>query len=252
MKETPDEVFAQIFSSSLVQFKSEKSNSDTKILNICPDFNDVQALAILLADEPCEEQLQQFLEQYPRFLIGLCGFGYDSPLAFLVKPSVGVQYKADFAVLSYGQGGCKISLVEIKRSAVSLYTKKGQQADKLREAVQQIEDRNIWLNKVANIQTFMLDMLASAKLLPKYPKRSTNQSFRLTSPEDIDQNWRSFSGYDCPIINHIIIIGRWAKLSEPDQKRLVSHNRDNNQLYRIVTYDQVARYGFDRPYFLPP
>jgi hypothetical protein len=247
VSETPSEILAQIFNPSLGW-----TESDQEVLRICPSYSDVEALAKLLTNEPREEELQQFLEAYPQFLTGLCGWGYDSPLSFLVKPSVGIAYKADFAVLSYGQGGCGIYLIEIKRSVEDLYTKSGEQAEKLREAVRQIEDRNMWLKRGSNIQTFMTDMLDYAKSLPPYPERSANQSFRLRSSKGIEEAWNSFGGYDSPIVNHIIIIGRWAKLPDYARKRLVYHNRDNCQLYRIFTYDHVARYGFDRPYFLPP
>jgi len=247
LSETLDEIMTQIFSPEL-----GRSQTDQKVLNYCPSYSDIKALASLLRDEPREEKLQQFLENYPQFLMGICGWGYDAPLAFLVKPSVGTSFKADLAVLAYGQGGCRIYLIEIKRSAEDLYIKSGGQAEKLREAVRQIEDRNIWLKRGGNIHTFVRDMLEHAKTLPQYPNRAENNSFRLRSPQGIEEAWRTFGGYDAAIIDHIIIIGRWAKLLECSRRRLISHNRDNSQLYRIFTYDQVARHGFDRPYFLPP
>ncbi|MEL6438030.1 MAG: hypothetical protein AAFQ80_02070 [Cyanobacteria bacterium J06621_8] len=61
-------------------------------------YTDIEALACLLANKPREEELQQFFEAYPQFLTGLCGWGYDLPLAFLSKPPIGTAYKADFAV----------------------------------------------------------------------------------------------------------------------------------------------------------
>jgi Domain of unknown function (DUF4263) len=248
LSDTPAEILAQIFHPSLGW-----SESDQEVLSICPSYSDVEDLAQLLSNEQREEELQQFIENYPQFLTGLCGSGYDSPLAFVVKPSVGTLYKADFAVLTYGQGGgCEIYLIEIKRSTETLYIRSGEQAAKLREAVKQTEDRNIWLQKGSNTQTFVSDMLACAKALPQYPERSQNQSFRLRSSAGIEEAWRAFAGYDKTIINHILIIGRWAKLPESDRQRLISHNRHNSQLYSIFTYDEVARRGFDRPYFLPP
>lgn len=245
--ETFSEILAQIFNPNLGWAKS-----DQEVLSICPNYKDVEALANLLTKNPREEDLQQFLEAYPQFLTGLSGSGYDPPLAFLVKPSVGTAYNADFAVLSYGQAGCKICLIEIKRSAEDLYTKSGEPAKKLREAIKQIEERNIWLKKGSNIQTFVTDTLGYVESLPQYPERHINQSFRLRSSKGIEEAWSSFGGYDSPSVNHIIIIGRWAKLPDDARKRLVHHNQNNYQLYQIFTYDQVARYGFDRPYFLPP
>lgn len=246
-EETTAEILAQIFNPSLGW-----SKSDQEVLKICPSYSDVEALADLLKHEPGEEELQKFLEEYPQFMTGLCGWGYDSPLAFLVKPPIGTSYNADFAVLAYGQRACRIYLIEIKRSVENLYTNSGTEAGKLREAIGQIKDRDIWLNKGCNLQTFISDTLEYAKELPQYPVRSNNQSFRLRSSTGIEDAWRSFGGYDRTIINHIIIIGRWAKLPECDRKRLIHHNIVNNQLSQIFTYDQVARQGFDRPYFLPP
>ena len=168
----------------------------------------------------------------------------------ITKPSVGTNHKLDFAVLAYGQGGCGIYLIEIKRSIENLYNKSGEPAEKLREAIKQTVERDIWLKKQSNTHTFMTDTLDYTKSLPQYPKRSKNQSFKLRSSQGIEEAWRTFGGYEYPIINHIIIIGRWAKLPEYDRKLLL-HNQHNSELYRIYTYDQVARRGFDRPYFLP-
>lgn len=247
MSESPDEILAQIFSPELGWFRP-----DQEVLSYCPSYSDLRALADLLGKKPGEEELQQFLEKCPQFLMGICGFGYDSPLAFFVKPPVGTSFNADFAVLSYGQGGCHIYLVEIKRSVEILYIKTGEQSGKLREAIRQIEDRNLWLKSGVNIQTFVRDQLEYAKQLPQYPERAANNSFRIRSSQGIEEAWRTFGGYDHALVEHIIVIGRWANLSPQDRKRLISHNRDNGQLYSIFTYDQLARHGFDRPYFLPP
>lgn len=248
LPENPEEILNQIFSPELGWFSPDKG-----VLSYCPNYTDLKALANLLGQEPQQEEvLQQFLEEYPQFLTGICGRGYDSPLAFLVKPSIGNLFNADFAVLSYGQGGCGIHLVEIKLSIEKIYTKEGTQSGKLREAVSQIENRSIWIKNGGNIQTFVKDKIAYAKQLPQYPKRHINNSFRFKSSEEIEEAWRKFGGYDYPFVKHIIVIGRWAKISEQDRTRLILHNRDNNQLYSIFTYDQLARRGFDRPSFLPP
>ncbi|NEP76682.1 hypothetical protein, partial [Okeania sp. SIO2G5] len=96
MSETPSEILTQIFNPSLGW-----TESDQEVLQICPSYSDIEALACLLSNKPHEEELQQFLGAHPQFLTGLCGWGYDAPLAFLSKPSIGTAYKADFAVLAY-------------------------------------------------------------------------------------------------------------------------------------------------------
>lgn len=98
MSDTRDEILAQIFHPSLGFFKR---NNQQEVLSICPSYKDVEDLANLLSSDPREEDLQQFLEDYPQFLLGLCGRGWDSSLAFLTKPRVGTFY-ADFGILTYG------------------------------------------------------------------------------------------------------------------------------------------------------
>ena len=141
-------------------------------------------------------------------------------------------------------------MIEIKRSSEKLYNQSGAPAPKLQEALRQIVDREIWLTTRRNIHTFSDDILDYAKNLPQYPERSQNKSFRRYPSEYIEESWRRFGGEKRPIVKHYIIIGRWAKMSEDHQKKLIYHNQENQ--HRILTYDQVARYGFDRPSFLPP
>src|SRR5205085_4228009 len=71
-------------------------------------YDDVKALAELLANDPAEEQLQEFLQRRPRLLMGFAGWRYSGDLAFLVKPPISTQFNADFGILQSDQSGAHV------------------------------------------------------------------------------------------------------------------------------------------------
>lgn len=248
---TANEILEQIFDLSI----GYEREPDDYVLRLCPTFEQVRELATLLSYDPGEEDLQQFLECYPQFLAAVCGGYGDLPLAFISKPRIN-EYFADFAVLSAGQGyGCTIHLVEIKKSSEKLYlsqpSKCGEPSGRHREGRLQIENRDIWLNEGTNSNTFVSNFIKLVKTLPQYPSRSHNQSFQLGTAQSTDQIWRGFGGDNQVRINHLLIIGRWSQLTEQERIRLLQHNRRDNSLYQILTYDQLARIAFNKPYFSP-
>ena len=224
-------------------------NDEVRTVKMCPGFNDIKAFASLLSENPGEEELQKFLEARPQLLFGLFGQGDDSDLAFVTKPCVGTSYKADFAVLNIGQGGCVINLVEIEKASESLFTGKSTPAKTLQSAIGQVQDWTQWVE--SNKATFVSDTVEMVKKLPLFPKASKNGSFRLRSPESIEQGWKAFGGYEFPKVRFSIIAGRWATMSEEHQKRLAFLNSSDNKSYTIYTYDKVARRAYDRPAVWP-
>jgi len=225
------------------------SSDELNIVKMCPGFPDIKALAELIKTEPAEERLQQFFEERPQFLLGLFGQGDDGDIAFLTKPPVGNDFRADFGILNVGQGGCSIRLVELERSSASLFTQSGTPAKTLQSAMGQVRDWHQWIT--ANQQTFVRDTLERAKKLPLFPNKSDNNSFRLRSPESMEESWRHFGGYDDPMISYAIVAGRWGQMSEEHRKRLVFLNRHDGHLHKIHTYDQLARRAYDRPTVFP-
>ena len=244
MSNLADKVMEQIFSQEVGW-----NREDRAFLENCPTFTNIQEIAALLASDCREEELQVFLENQPKFLLSLFGIGDDGNLAFLVKPPVGSTYKADFAIIEYGQGGCYIWLVELERANANLFTEKGTPARDLQNALGQITDWKQWIS--VNKTTFSRDTITYAKNLPMFPQRASNNSFRLRPAESMEGAWRGFHGYDRPKIKYIIIIGRWANLTPTQRERLIFLNSEDNTnpVATIYTYDQVARRAFDRPHF---
>ncbi len=212
---------------------------------MCPGFPDITSFAQMIANDPSEEVLQQFLSEHPQMLFGLFGEGGDSDQAFLTKPPIGNSYNADFAILNVSQGGCKITLVELEPVQKQLFTQKLTPAHRLQGAIGQVQDWSQWIN--LNKQTFVRDTVDIAKKALKHPDKSTNNSFKIWESEHIENSWRSFGGFDDTIVKYAIIIGRWSKMSEEERKRLVFLNRQESKIVTIFTYDQIVRRAYDRP-----
>ncbi len=225
------------------------NSDDVRAAKMCPGFDDIRDFAGLLSTEPGEEQMQKFVEEHPQFLLGLFGQGDDCDVAFITKPPIGTGYRADFALLNINQGGCRITLVELERPSEPLFTKRGTPAKTLQSALGQVQDWHEWIT--SNKQTFVSDTVEAAKALPEFPDRSPNGSFRLRSPEGIEDGWRAFAGYKDPFINYGIVIGRWSQLDAEHRSRLVSMNRQDQFVRTIYTYEQVARRAYDRPAVWP-
>src|ERR1700749_1811829 len=164
---------------------------ETQPIKLSPGFPDIRAIAELLQSDPPEEQLQKLLEDRPQLLTGFCGQGDDSTLGLLTKPPIGAVKRSDFAVFTVNQGGCDISLIEIERSAHPLFTAQGTPSRYLQTALGQTMDWSEWIHP--NEATFVRDSLNLLKACPEYPLRSPNGSFRMFSPEHIDQAWKAFS-----------------------------------------------------------
>lgn len=224
-------------------------NSDTgydaverKALDESPSYSDVCSFAELLASEPDEESIQKFIFEHPKFLLALNGFGDSQVLAFISKPKIGQRYCADYCVLSFSQGGCAVSLIELEPSKEKLFTKTLNPAKRYQGAITQITDWNEWIK--ANKDTFINEIIHTAKNLEIFSKK-TNRGFRTKEPDVLKKTWEQFAGFTEPNFIFTIIIGRWSQLSESEQKRLISLNQAN--WYQTYTYEQLIRRGVERP-----
>jgi hypothetical protein len=234
-------VLSEIFSAD-----TGYARNDSDTLQTTPTYTDLVEFASLIASKPREEELQQFVEQHPKFLMGLYGWGDDSVLAFLTKPAIGNLYKSDFGLLQYGQGGCCVHLVELEPSSEPLYTKAGHRAKRHNSALTQCRDWNSWVNP--NKATFVRDLLNAVSKLPLFPDRSLNGSFRRRDYESIDALWRGFGGFEDPAIQCTIIIGRWSQMSSDERRHLITQNRHDDKLAKVITYEQLARTAYERPF----
>ena len=172
--------------------------------------------------------------------------GDDSVLAFITKPPIGVSYRADFAILQYGQGGCCIHLIELEPSGERLFTKAGDRAKRHNGALTQCRNWTSWANM--NKATFVKDTLESVRTLPLYPERAQNGSFRRRDFARIEAAWRGFGGYDDPFIQCTVVIGRWSQMTQKDRRNLIAQNRHDDKLAKVITYEQLARTAYERPF----
>ncbi len=241
MQSQHEKILAEIFSSD-----TGYARDDADVLQTCPNYADLVTYAELLSTDPSEEELQQFIERCPQFLMGLYGWGDDSVLAFVTKPAIGNSFRADFALLQYGQGGCCIHLVELEPSSESLFTKAGHRAKRHNGAFTQCRDWMSWANVYK--PTFVRDVLASVRDLPLFPERSHNGSFRRRKYAQIEAAWRGFGGFEDPFIQCTIVIGRWSQMTDKAKRHLIAQNRHDDKLAKVITYEQLARAAYERPF----
>lgn len=241
MPSASEQVIREIFDRDLGWFRPY----ETQRIEVAT-IEQLEEMAGLLAEDAPEEKLHQFIARNPQILTGNFGWGDDATLAFFSKPPVGNRFEADFCVLHYGQGGCEVHLVEIEPNSAGLFNKDLAESSALRAPIKQIEDWHQWIS--VNRDTFVRDAVAAAKRLPLYPERKPGGSYRSRAPGEIEQLWNGFGGFTDPGIRYHIVIGRWARMSQEEQQRLLFLNRNKNELYDVTTFDQLARRAFDRPY----
>lgn len=229
------QVLADIFTGTL-----DLSQLQTKGPVLFTEYEDIVALAELLANpEAREEEFQLLLTERPQLLFGAFGYGQNSDLAFITKPQIGYRYRADFAVLSFDQGGCDVFLIELEPASAALFTQDDTPARRLQGALGQVRDWDQWIRQ--NQSTFVTDLIRQASHLPVYPERSVNGSFLLVDAERLESTWRSFGGYTNNPVKYSILIGRWSQLSPAHRERLLYLNRNDGALQQIRTYEQIAR-----------
>ncbi len=210
-----------------------------------PDYDDVNALAMVISRDASEEECQGVLRDHPRLLLGAMAHGQANDLAFLTKPAISSLYVADFAVLSYEQGGCQVTLVEIEPASASLFTKKGTPARRLQQAMGQVRDWDEWIR--SNRKSCVQDLVQRAVELPVHPQRAASGSFLMLEAAHFRSIWRDYDGFDSPVIRYAILIGRWSLMSERERARLRYLNQHDAGLHRVWTYDQLARRAIMRP-----
>jgi hypothetical protein len=240
MPDPVDQILAEILDGTL-----DLVDLQTKQPVLFPGYADLVALAELLVRSAPEEELQALLKARPQLLFGAFGYGQNYDLAFITKPQIGTGFRADFAVLSYDQGGCDVYIIEIEPSSADLFTQDDTPARRLQQALGQVRDWDQWIR--ANRPTFIRDLVATVKGLPLYPSRAPNGSFLLTTPDTFEHLWRAFGGMDDPAVRYSVLIGRWSRLSSRHRERLLYMNRHDGALQQIRTFDQLARQAIMRP-----
>jgi hypothetical protein len=241
MKKEVEKILQEIFDPLI--FGSEiRSHKLTR----SPNFNEIQEFAELILLDESEESFQKFLSKNSHFLVRL-GFSTDETvLGILAKPPISNFNFADYAIFSVSQGGCHVRLIEIERPSDRLFTKKLMPANKLQNALGQIHDWSEWL--LSNKQTFFNSCFRLLKNSPKFPKKTENGSFIYCQKNQLDATWTGFGGNEYCSFEYVIILGRWSKLDEKEQKRLMYFNsKYSKEDIQIRTYDNFIRKAIDGP-----
>ena len=219
---------------------TESSNDFHKNLPT-PTQESLIEIATLIYDNEREEEFQKFFTNNPTFLFKAVPSYGDSNAGVITKLPIGNHYISDFAVFTIGQGGCKITLIEIEKPSDNLFTKKLLPSQKLNTALGQITEWTEWIQ--LNQRTFIRDSIDLLKKAPRIEGLDFKGSFKTMDSDDLEQGWNVFQGFgEYCIIRSIVIIGRWSQLNEDEQKRLIFLNNPQNSPGRqIRTYDQIIR-----------
>jgi hypothetical protein len=159
----------------------------------------VQEYVSLLDSRASEERVHQFLSAHTYFFNGVIRLYGYSPLYSKIR--LGSEFEIDFVCFDTGSYGPEWRLIEIEAPSKRLFTKSGQPSAQLLHAIQQVRDWNSWINE---------NLSYARKLMPQvdYPL-----------------------GY--------IFLGRWAELSQSNQKKLRRLAYDNRHLLKIHTLDHL-------------
>lgn len=209
-----------------------------------PTHKTLTEIVTLLHEKRNEEDFQRFFSKNPTFLFRAVPSYGDTNVGVITKLPIGNSFISDFAVFTIGQGGCKITLIEIEKPSDDLFTKKLTYAQKLNTAIGQVTEWSEWIN--LNKRTFIRDSIESLKKSPKINGFDFKGSFKTMDNESIESGWNIFHGFsEYCIISSIIVIGRWSRLKENEKKRLLFlNNPQNSPTIQIRTYDQVIRKCF--------
>jgi len=172
------------------------------------DFIDAIAeFSSLLDSEPSEGAIQEFLQCHAYFL---------TPVVHVIdtficvsQPSLGSEYRADFAVYSSCNGPWW-TLIELKSPGDKLFNRNGDPSSKLVHACRQAEDWRAWIS---------------------------------ASPQYFSNNYPDHMRFGHCGLYTTVIIGRRDSLSKPHLRRLSRMNQERHE--SIVTYDAILE-GMNR------
>ncbi len=233
------EVIEEIFNPGLIP---EEVPFDENLRQ--PSFKEITEVAELVVRNAREEDFQLFFSRHPSFLFRSAPFSHDLLLGILIKPPIGINYKADYSIFTVGQGGPAITLIEIENPNDKLFTRRLTPSSELQTALGQIDDWNQWIN--INKSTFVRDSFELLRKCPSIPARTHNGGFKTVKNKMIDDVLNQFEGESICIISNLLVIGRWSQLTKSEKNRLVFlNNKNTNQGVKIRTFDQIIKKGFE-------
>lgn len=172
----------------------------------CIKIEDVGELKHAIDSAEREEDIQQFLQSNPKYLIQHLGGGHGRWV--IPKKKLGSEYVTDFMIAEKHSFGFEWQAVELESPLRPMFKKNGDPSQYLNHAIRQIRDWRIWLNRNQN-----------------YASQSRDKSgLGLT---DIDSD-----------VKGLIIIGRRSELSNLCIERRRQMVKETN--IRIHTYDYLV------------
>lgn len=168
-------------------------------------LEDVDELKKAIDSAKREEDIQQFLQHNPKYLIQHLGGGHGRWV--IPKMKLGTEYVTDFMIAEKHSFGFDWQAVELESPLKPMFNKNGDPSQYLNHAIRQIQDWRSWLKRNQN-----------------YASQSRDKSgLGLT---DIDTN-----------VKGLILIGRRSKDLEKVSERRRQMIDDLN--IRIHTYDYL-------------
>ena len=172
----------------------------------CIKNEDVQELKFAIDSAEREEDIQQFLQSNPKYLIQHLGGGHGRWV--IPKKKLGSEYVTDFMIAEKHSFGFEWQAVELESPLRPMFNKNGDPSQYLNHAIRQIRDWRTWLNRNQNYAS----------------QRRDRGGLGLT---DIDSS-----------IKGLIFIGRRSELSDLCMERRRQMVQETN--IRIHTYDYLV------------
>ncbi|MBR8071297.1 DUF4263 domain-containing protein [Burkholderia cenocepacia] len=107
------------------------------------DESDVGALRAALDSAEREEDIQQFLQANPKYLIQHLGGGHGRWI--IPKQRLGAEHVTDFMIGERDSMGFRWQAVELESPLAKMFTKAGNPSAALTHAIRQIQDWRMWL-----------------------------------------------------------------------------------------------------------
>lgn len=104
---------------------------------------DIDALRDALDSAKREEDIQQFLQANPKYLIQHLGGGHGRWI--IPKQRLGAQHVTDFIIGERDSMGFRWQAVELESPLAKMFTKAGNPSAALTHAIRQIQDWRMWL-----------------------------------------------------------------------------------------------------------
>jgi len=164
-----------------------------------------------------EKPLQEFLEKHPLLLLN-AGLKFFYPFgtrrcALFKKSRFAERYIVDFSFVHVDSTGANWFFIELERSDVDLFNKKGDPSKHLNHALRQILDWQAWIKDNRPYAQNILDRLQMSADIKKETNFSTDPNF-------------------------VIIIGRRKMLNEETARRRNELCNSHPRL-KIITYDRL-------------